>query len=145
MKKYICIVVIMFLAIACNQTVNSIKLTPDQQAYVARAMLQPIPVVIPKDKAEEAWGRIQSFIGQYASMKMQIATDYIIETYNPDGSSFAYSYRAAKTVKGDSVEFALACFTNAQFGMAQKECERNVHLLALYAATGELIPELIIR
>ena len=145
MKIFLVLLVLTGFILACNTTVNSIKLTPEQQEYVARAMQQAIPVVVPKDKAEETWGRIQSFIGQYASMKIQIATDYIVETYNPDGSSFHYAYKAAKIVKGDTVEFALSCFSNAVFGMADKECARNVHLLAHYAATGELMPELIIR
>jgi hypothetical protein len=33
--------------------------------------------------AETVWGRIQSFISKYSSMRIQISTEYTISTYNP--------------------------------------------------------------
>lgn len=144
MKKLFVLLVLALVALACEPT---IQLTPDQQAFVYRAMQQPIPVVVAKDKAEEAWGRIQSFIAQYADMKIQIATDYVIETYNPLHHEFFY--KAIKTPKGNTVEFILQCekasIDMTSIDKTKAKCDRNVHLWALYAVTGEILPELVFK
>jgi hypothetical protein len=144
MKKCIVILVLILALVGCGQTINSIKMTPEQQAYVVQAMQQPIPISVTKDKSDETWGRILSFISQYASMKIRVATDYIIETFAPIGGPTPfYAYEAIRAVKGDTVEFNLRCYND--YGAREEECNRNVHLLAHYAVTGELIPNLIIR
>jgi hypothetical protein len=145
-KKSLALFFVVACFAACYKTVTSVQLTPEQRYYVDRAMKQPLEFSLPKEQSEEAWARIQSFISQYASMKIQTATDYILETYNPHSEMVpAYAYQANRTPAGDQVNFIVKCFTDAALGVGKRECERNAHLLAHYAVSSELKPELIIR
>ena len=50
--------------------------TPDETAYLDRAMASPAEIIVTKAKSEEAWGRAQSFIGRFSDMKIQVGTEY---------------------------------------------------------------------
>ena len=123
------------------------------QKYVARANQTPLTFKVPKEKEEEVWGRIQSFIAKHSSMKIQIATDYVIETYNPlkielsdpewPGANFGYE--AIKTPMGDEVEFEVKCFSGEPGGWYKWCADKNAHYLAYYALTGEVEEEVVWR
>ena len=139
MKKTFILILLALVAFACPLN----KITPEQQAYLNRAMQQPIPVIVSTVQAEEAWGRIQSFIKLCSSRKAQIATDYLIDTYNPADKSDYYFYKAEKKVKGNTVEINLEVLWD--HGQRREKCDRNLHLLAYYIVTGKLIPELVFK
>jgi len=111
----------------------------EEQTYLAKAMPFPLEFTIPKGEADEAWGRAQSFIGRYSSMKLQIATDFILQTYNPSGIDFGYY--VTKTPMGDNVQITVRGLTDSWFAVAA--ANKNAHILAYYIKTGELIPRLI--
>lgn len=123
------------------------------QSYVTRAKQTPLTFKVPKEKEEEVWGRIQSFIAKYSSMKIQIATDYVIETYNPSkievgdpkwpGANFGYG--AVKTPMGDEVEFEVKCISGEPGGWYKLCADKNAHYLAYYALTGEIEDEVVWR
>jgi hypothetical protein len=117
------------------------KLTPAEEEYLSKVMQAPLEFSIPKDKSEEVWGRIQSFIGRYSSMKIQVATDYVLQTYNPQESAVDFGYYANRTPQGDEVGFEVRCICGNMF--SGKDRDRNAHILAHYAQTGEIIPRLI--
>lgn len=74
-------------------------------------------------------------------MKIQTATDFVLETYNPPGTEVKFGYSAIKTPMGDEVEFEVRCTCGNMF--AGKQVSRNAHILAYYALTGEVNPKFI--
>lgn len=121
-----------------------VTLSPAQEAYLRKVMATPLTVEMTKTEAVDAWGRAQSFLGQYSSMKIQTATDYVLQTYNPMGSGISYGYNVTKTPAGDRVRITVVCGTNNMF--AGGDADRNAHILAHYIKSGDLShPELIVR
>jgi hypothetical protein len=123
----------------------------EERAYLKRVMKTPIVFTVPNEKAEEIWGRIHSFIGRYSSMEIWIATDYVIQTYEPRGF-FDYGYIVVRTPKEDDFEFSIECMgisvlktltTKTITNKNDKVCNRNAHLLAYFALSGEEVPWLI--
>jgi hypothetical protein len=123
---------------------------PGEAAYIEKINRVPLEFTVPKTQAEDVWGRAQAFVGQHSSMKIQIATDYILQTYNPDCGEFGYY--VTKTPQGDSVQIGVKGLTGIlRFGatacIATEEdpsAQRNAHILANYLQTGELpFPNLI--
>ena len=127
---------------------TSCTLTPDpttleEQAYIDAVMNTPLVFSIPKEREEEVWGRIQSWIGRYSSMKIQSVSDYVIETYNPSSGEVDFGYSAIKTIVDDNVEFEVICSCGNMF--SGKEAKINAHILAYFALTGEVDPKFIVR
>ena len=121
--------------------------TPEQEAYMTRARQCPLTISVAKgSEAEIAWSRAHSFITQYSSMKIQTATEYTIQTYNPirrGGFKIDYGYSLSKLLTEDDVQMTVRCFSNNEY--ADHLVDHNAHLLAHYMKTGELMPELINR
>ncbi len=125
------------------------------QIYVQRAIKIPLTFKVSREKEEEVWGRIQSFIAKYSSMKIQIATDYVIETYNPtktDEYDPKFGYKAIKTFIEDKVEFKVECFAgesglNSNAGNKYNEfkADHNAHILACYALTGKIEEKAVMK
>lgn len=125
-------------------TTSLLSLTPDEQAFLSKAKAFPLEFTVSNEEAEMAWGRAQSFIGRFSSMKLQTATDYVIQTYNPSASGVAYGYYVTKTPLGESTQFNVQCNTGNIFAMA--DAESNAHILAYYMSTGELVnPKVIMK
>jgi len=142
MFKGLATIIVSSLLVACVNLTPPAT-TPAETSYMARVMAQPYAFEVPADQADEVWGRIQSFIGKYSSMKIQTATDFVIETYNPGNGIVQFGYKAIKTNKGNVVEFSIGCFCGNMF--SQKETEVNAHIFSLYAATGEIMDRFIVR
>jgi len=51
-------------------------------AYLKAVWSAPLDFTVPNREEEIVWGRIQSFIGKYSTVKIQVATDYVVQTYN---------------------------------------------------------------
>jgi len=115
--------------------------TPEEAAYLERVMACPLIFVIPTDEAELAWGRIQGFLGKYSSMKIQTATDYVVETYNPAQSAVDFGYSIVRTPVEEGVEIVIRCVTGNMF--CRREADLNAHILAHYARAGEIMPKFI--
>jgi hypothetical protein len=108
----------------------------DDSGFMVKMDKAPLVFSVSKDKSDEIWKRINFFITEYSMTKIQVATDLIIETNNP-GTMGEFAYSASRTTKGDSVEFKVKCVGPAG---SEKLADRNAHVLAYYAATGESIP-----
>lgn len=122
-------------------TRETIPPTQEEVDYLNKVMSTSLSFKVPKSKADEVWGRIQSFIGKYASMKIQTATDFVFETYNPPKGERKFGYSAIRTPMGNQDEFEVRCFSNTTLFIEQ--AERNAHILAYYALTGEINPKFI--
>lgn len=113
------------------------------------------PVPVPRELAPDSWARAQLFINKYASMKIQVATEVVVETYNPtEAGKFAYS--ASKTPSGENVLIEIRCTSSSKLGYTQygpihasaeymakrkEDCATNEVIAAHYIATGELVCE----
>lgn len=123
------------------------KLTPEEQAYLDKALNTPLTVTIPKEISDDAWGRIQVFIARYSDMKFQTSTEFVIDTYKPTegktkfGSNTNYGYSANRLPMGDQVEIQVNCMVPPLF--SKKSARHNAHILAYFAVTGELMPQLL--
>jgi len=146
MRKYAIEVTVAILVLALLTgcaTTSMLKLTPEEQMYLEKAKAFPLEFTIPKSQADEAWGRAQSFIGRFSSMKLQTVTDFVIQTYNPISPNVDFGYYVTKTPMGDKVQITVQCNVGNIFSGA--DANTNAHILAYYIKTGELVPRLIAK
>lgn len=133
--------ILAMLLTSCG-SVKSAK-TPAEQEYLDAAMIHPTTFTIPKSASGDAWGRAQSWIGKYSSMKIQTVSDYVIETYNPTKNELDYGYSVTKTPTTDSVEIEVKCASGNMFDGAS--AVQNAHLLAYFVDTGKPTPSGLIN
>jgi len=132
-------------ALAIILTAGCVTLTPEQQHYLSGIARESLTFRIPRTQEGDAWGRAQSFLGKYSSMKLQTATDYVLQTYNPAQNQVDYGYNVTKTpVDTKTVEIDVQCASGNMYAGA--EADRNARILASYIRTGQLPhPELIAK
>jgi len=110
--------------------------TQQETAFAQKANNYPTTFSLPNDKAEEAWARAQLFIAQYSNMKIQIATQYVLQTYNPVGAVPIYGYNITRTPAQNETRFTVQCMHSNMW--SGKEAQQNASMLSYYMATGEL-------
>lgn len=95
-----------------------------------------------------AWARAHHFLASYASMKIQVATEYVVETYNPTGYAFGYRVIRKPTAEGFSFNvIAMGPSPHNIDRTAERWFEietlrlRNEAIAARYIRTGELVCE----
>jgi len=150
-KIFLMLTCLLLTACVIAQPDYMVNPTPDESLYMEKVRAQPLEFELPEADAAVAWGRAQSFIGQYSSMKLQIVTDYVIQTYNPTHDTYHrnYGYYVTKTPSEGSVKMSVQCIGYYQWGMDGRPypaIDLNAHILAHYLKTGELpYPHLIDR
>jgi hypothetical protein len=125
--------------IHCTPTYDMMVKDPGDRACLDSIKMQPLEFDMNKEESTDAWGRAQSFVAQYSSMKIQIATDYVIETYNPVSRStlVAFGYHITKTpIGGSRVRVMVKCSSDNMF--AGDMARVNAQILAYFIQTGEL-------
>lgn len=141
MKRILSICLLTLFLSACSH-IQTMQLSQDEKDYIEKVKAFPLELTIPKTDEADAWGRAQSFVGRFSSMKLQTATDFIIQTYNPSSSDESFGYYVTKTPLRDSVQMNIRCNVGNQ--MWAPDAELNGHILAYYVKTGELpYPRLI--
>ncbi len=128
----------LFLIMSCAPAIIAPSNT-EERIYLQNVESFPLKFIISKKEAPDAWGRAQSWVAQYSSMKIQVLSDYVIQTYNPEG--LRYGYYVTKTPMGDDVEIKVEGITGNMFN--KDKAERNARILAYYIKTGKLIPKFI--
>ena len=86
---------LLFLSAGCIGEIQA-----QRQAMVSR-LYETIPTCENEQDCKEKWNAAQAWIATNCGMKIQIATDTIIETYNPTGGSTRLAARAIKEPLGD--------------------------------------------
>ena len=117
------------------------ELKPKEQEYLENAMNTELQFTLPLKEAKKAWKRIENFIKKYSSMKIKASDDSVIETLQPTAGMTRYGYRATQTLTGEEAETAVACMFGNIY--TREQANKNAHLLAYYAQSGELIPKLV--
>jgi len=138
MRAFYFLLFTFYFLFGCTST-SMMKLTPAEQEYLAKAKQAPSRFYVAPGKVPEIWGRAQSWIGRYSSMKLQTVTDYIIQTYNPGGSGVNFGYYVTRTDM-DSIrtEISVECVTDNPF--SGNDRKQNEKLLAYYLQSGILPP-----
>ena len=128
---------VLLLATILLESCFSSSLNMKEIDYITRASQTPLEFSLPKEEAEDAWGRAQSFIGRYSSMRLHIVTDYVLETKSPQGATNfkQFGYYVVKTPGKESVSLKVLCV--AASVIYNKEARQNAHILAYYMMTGE--------
>ena len=148
MKRILIAFVVCLFFVSCAAYMayldQPIKATPAEADYLSKALAMPLTFSVPNAKAEETWNRINVFISKYSSMKIQTATNYNIETYNPTDTN-EYAYKASRLLKGEETEFVVNCFSGGAFEGVKNIPNQNAHILAYYAFSGEIVERLISR
>jgi hypothetical protein len=135
----------------------SFPLSPEELAYLERAdqVIHEVnakhnkdgtdSIIIfsmPKEQADEAWSRITAFLTNYGPGMAEITEFELATLAYSQGNGNDYAYSVKKMPIGNEVKFTAHC---AYQGYIYKTgwSSQNVHILALYALTGELIPKLV--
>lgn len=130
--------------------------TPEQLSWLASVNQEPLEFDVTKEKAAELWGKAQVWITQYSSMKIQIATDYVLQTFNPPSGQHEYTpkygYTVTKAPQGEGFHVAVECSYGGFVNMFHNDSQdralavQNAHIFAHYLRTGDLkYPNLIAR
>ncbi|MCZ6688678.1 MAG: hypothetical protein O7H41_03645 [Planctomycetota bacterium] len=142
MRKIGILLALLYLAVGCAAIPP--PGTPHEVAYVERVMKQSVNFSLANDVAIEAWSRAHDFTARYASKKLQIVSDYAIETYNPTKTKVEFGYSITRVIGGSESTFAVRCFCGNSYH--RRTADRNAHILADYMVTGELpFPHLVRR
>jgi hypothetical protein len=143
MKRSLIYVAALCSLILLNSCIHEVKApqSAEEQSYSQKVAAFPTRFIIPKSELPDAWGRAQSFISQYSDMKIQIATNNVIQTYNPSDSSINIGYSVSNAPMGDNAIVTVKCL-NTYIGNV-KRADFNAHALAYYMKTGEVNPRFL--
>lgn len=114
-----------------------IGVSEQEKGELAQAMYCPLIFDVSKAEADDAWGRAQTFVARFSTMKIQTATDYVLQTYNPAGSGINYGYSISRTPMGENMEMEVQCLCDNPF--VGKDRDINAHIAAYYIRTGVLV------
>lgn len=85
------------LLAGCAFTSASLARSEAELEYISHVKSFPLTFTVPKEQGQDAWGRAQSFLGRFSSMKLQVVTDFVIQTYNPPRDwGFGLYYKSTK-------------------------------------------------
>ena len=123
-------VVMLICIIGCAST------SPQTRALLAEAALST-EVVCESDQCKECWERAQLWLANHSQLKVQIATDVMLQTYNPAGSGVVYAFSVTKEPLGAGrykIVMDLAC--GNMFGCSPKP-EDVTRAFYHYVRTGK--------
>jgi hypothetical protein len=113
------------------------QLTSSERNYLDKISEPHELTIFREDQIKDVWGRAQGWIAMYSSMKIQTATDFVIETYNPIGSWPRFGYKIIKEPTRGGYHILIECFSS--------KAKRNAQILAYYLRTGDMMPQFINR
>ncbi len=140
-NRYALLVAVIGLFTIAGCAVPLMKMDAEQTAFHAKAAAQPLKFSVHKSQDEETWGRAQAFVARYSRMKMQVVTDYVIQTYTPEGAEVKYGYYINRAPVGDSLLYQVDCLYSNE--LTDKKAIANAHYLAYYMTTAELMESII--
>ncbi|HZV13350.1 MAG TPA: hypothetical protein VFA55_09050, partial [Candidatus Kapabacteria bacterium] len=92
-----------------------------------------------------AWGRAQNFVNTYSNTKIQLATNYILNTYKPNKKN-PWGYSISRVAIDDkTMSFTVNCLFGGTYDKnpPDDEISQNAHAAAYYILTGQVSPDLI--
>lgn len=133
------------LLAGCATTYKMDTLNPEEQAYIKKISSAGNVFEMEKKKADEAWARGNSFVSTYSGMKIQLASDLEVATFDPNASETGTTgYQLTKRPNGKKILFTVKCMTkslNAKY--TPEVCANNERILSHYMQTGEINPKFV--
>jgi hypothetical protein len=115
-----------------------------EQKYAVAIMAHPLEFTVPLSDDQEVWGRAQYFLNKYGDMKVQVATDFMVETYNPiSGGDCGYSVNRLPSKTGVTFTVNANYKAASMLEDALSRATQNAHVLAYFMKTGEVRPNFI--
>lgn len=103
-----------------------------REAQLDVARQTPLKFKVEKAQSADAWGRAQSYVSQHSDMKIQMATEFVIETYNPTVWK-ELGWKVTKTPMPDGDQIEVRPFAN---GRTPNELADSGHVAAHFIKTG---------
>lgn len=143
-KRSSFIAFILLTILALNSCAPPHVLTAQEKAYASAMRAFPTEFSVPKDQSDEAWGRANRFLSKFSVLRLQMATDMLLTTYNPYKIG-QYGYEITRMSGRENVTFNVECssFTGNIFSDERHEANQNAHIAAYYIATGIVEPYFI--
>lgn len=118
-----------------------------EKEYLKRVAQSPLTFKISKEKSEEVWAKIQSWLVKYSPTKIRVVSEYTIETDEPvfDWIELDFGYSVSKVPMGEEIEISISCKASKKYKSAKEKAKRNAQILAHYVLTGELIDKFITK
>ena len=117
------------------------NLTSVELEYIQAVKEQSLSFSIDKKESEIYWGRASAFLGRYSSMKIQIATNYVLQTYNPNSDKINFGYTVTRSPSENNDQFFIEC--SAGQSLLSHQAKLNAQILAYYLKSGKKISNLI--
>lgn len=138
---------ILFIS-ACATTVKTNSLTPEEKVYVSKVLKTEAQFEVGKEKAEEMWSRGFKFVQANSTVRIQSASDYHLQTYNPailQNETGAIGYNLYKQIDGDKVKISIQCVYSSGiwFKYTESVCKNNEKVLSHYMQTGEIMQKFV--
>lgn len=144
-------------AMTLNSTQQS--LTQEHRDYLAKISNEPLTIKVSEQDAPKYWQRANYWVSAYSGMKLQIANDVTIQTYNPldHGAvlDITYGYNVyRRPLEDKNFEIRVECLASRRIYPTNAETIRkvweqrrdlNARILAHYIRTGEVREEMILK
>lgn len=141
MKKYLVplVLVLGILLAGCAAHTSSLNLSPEQQAYLDRAMKAPLEFTVSEKDIDDAWERARDFIRTYGSTGYSAAnmeSEFRLVTSSPDflKEPNLVSYKILKAPRDDGYFVTVECLGGY---LVKANAKNNCQILAYYVATGD--------
>jgi len=101
------------IAIAAALAGCAATISPRIQANLAQAQDRPVPCA---DTCKLQWERAQLWLVQHSAWKLQMATDVVLQTYNPPAHDVTYGFQVTRTPAGSGYVIALQLVCGNMYG-----------------------------
>lgn len=137
------VVAIPLVVTACATKPPVKPLNAEEAAYLSAVERDGTSVIVSDADRAAAWGRAQVFIVEHAGMKLQLVTDYVLETYNPRGGALFW-YRVTRTSLGDgNSRIDVTCVFGDPLAGMEERAIQNAKVLAHFIKSGEINPRFV--
>lgn len=117
-------------------------LTPEDRSYLSTAMNFQHKT-IDRDHIGDCWGRAQLFCAKHSPLKLEIATDFVLETYVSRFDESMASYKILKTPVDGGFTIDVLCH---KYDVFDPDIEiKNARVAYYYIVSGEEPPKGLVR
>lgn len=148
--RYAAALVAVALPLLAGCAAAPVASSPEQTAFLESIASEPTEFEMSREESNDGWGRAQTFLAKYSTMKIQNVSDSVVETFNPTPDAFnpGYGYRITRAIQSGKSHYTVECFNGNAYtpGKLVALPARNARILARYIRTGDLPhPELVAR
>lgn len=114
-------------------------LTQEENSYLVKVKKFPLEFKMYKVERKEAMSRAKSFIERYSNMEIQLAGDFLIQTYDPPDMEYKFGYYVRITPIDIHMQVNVECLCGSWFFSG--DAKKNTHFWLITLKQGNyLIP-----